>query len=670
MAVDIGIVVGDAGLPTTADLEVFNRVEDLGYVPTYVDDAAAVPAGRDGFVICDSVTAATVGTKYRDLTVPVITLEFDLWDDNRLAANTGAATAASAAFDLEAHVITAGFADPLTVLTSALAQRGVLDADLPAGRSIFARPGADATRAMGWTFETGAALTVGTAPARRVALHLPEAWTTALTSSGVDLLERMFEWAFRPFAVTFDAGLSRVRVSADGLGNAVGATVQRSLDLITWTTVRGGDPAPVSGGVLQLDDYEFSPNVVNHYRVTVARDVRSPGIGFAGAAAAANNAAINPALPTAARAKHLLLYYSAVRDGSGTITLSGPAGYSVLHAADGHLKVYGKQHGGSESVPTITPSGAAAGSDVQGQSVALRNATVAVSTKDHVLTLTPEMNVSFPALQVTRPRQVMLFLGWKQTGWTSVAALSGGTPFLNYSEIGDPASTVGNDSAMVWGWNQQFDVEPEDIPAGAFVVTGGVAHVTRGAVLALEPMTLTLSSSVTPTQDTVWIKDLVRPFLNTQVTVVEYSDLVVPDRTGIFEVIGRSYAVAVTDVRTTRRQTVTVMLPTPEAAADFVGRLSPGAPILFQTPPGCPIPGMYAVVGPLRVARMSKRATRRYVELPLTEVAPPSNDLVGATLTWQTVISSYATWADLIAAEATWSDVLEGIGSPADVIVP
>jgi len=666
MAVDIGIVIGNVGIPTAADNELYWRIEDLGYVPIHVDQTAAVPAGKEGFIIADSVTAATVGTKYRDLTVPVITLEFDLWDDNRLAANTGAATAASAAFDLVAHTITTGLADPLTVLTSALAQRGVLDADLPAGKEIFARPGADATRAMGWTFDTGAAMAVGTAPARRAALHLPEAWTSAFTVSGVDLLERLLEWAFRPFTLTFDSTLSRVRLSSDGFGNALTATVERSTNLINWSPVRGGDPAPVSGGVLQIDDYEFTPNVANHYRVTADRDVRTPGSGYSGVAASANNAAVNPAVPVAGRAKHLLLTYAASQDEIGSVGIS--AGHTAIVDLT-HIRLFGKVHNGNESAPTVTPSGSGAGSDVQAQTAVLRNAQLSTTGGAVALTPVAQQNVPTPAFTPTAPRQALVWLGWKKDDWTSVAALTG-AGYSSYLEFGDPSSIVGNDQGIVWGFKQQTEAGPTALAANAFVVTGGASAVSKSAVIAIDPMTVSVSGSITPAQNTVWIKDLVRPFLNRSVTVVDFSDEVTPARAGVFEVVGRSYEVAVTDVRLGRRQTLTLMFGDRDAAEDFRGCLGPGAPILLQVPANCPFSGMYAVVGDLVISKSSKRGVRRFATLPLTEVAAPGLDLAGATLNWTTVITSYATWADVLLAETTWADLLEGIGSPADVVVP
>lgn len=67
--------------------------------------------------------------------------------------------------------------------------------------------------------------------------------------------------------LTYDATLSRVRISATGMDVFTLVKVERSTDLIRWTTVRGGSAVTVAGGTFRLDDYEFAPNVLNYYRI-------------------------------------------------------------------------------------------------------------------------------------------------------------------------------------------------------------------------------------------------------------------------------------------------------------------------------------------------------------------------------------------------------------------
>jgi hypothetical protein len=68
--------------------------------------------------------------------------------------------------------------------------------------------------------------------------------------------------------LTYDPTLSRVRLVGGGLDQFTFVTFERSSDLISWTTVRGGESVPVSAGAATLDDYEFLPNEINYYRMT------------------------------------------------------------------------------------------------------------------------------------------------------------------------------------------------------------------------------------------------------------------------------------------------------------------------------------------------------------------------------------------------------------------
>lgn len=71
---------------------------------------------------------------------------------------------------------------------------------------------------------------------------------------------------------TYDAVLSRIRIAATALGaSATYAKVLRTRtvdNFFPFTTVRGGSAAPVTGGLLNIDDYEFPPGVQVTYQVT------------------------------------------------------------------------------------------------------------------------------------------------------------------------------------------------------------------------------------------------------------------------------------------------------------------------------------------------------------------------------------------------------------------
>lgn len=175
--------------------------------------------------------------------------------------------------------------------------------------------------------------------------------------------------------------------------------------------------------------------------------------------------------------------------------------------------------------------------------------------------------------------------------------------------------------------------------------------------------------------DDVWFKSIGRPFLNQRIyCVLNPSPITRTARNGVFPIVGRSYPVAVTDLRSAREVTLQVVTQTLEQRQDLDLLLASGDPIFIQTPSGHPLPTMYAVVGDTAEERPVRNRDCnndwRLWTLPLVEVAASGPDVVGSTSTWQTVINTYATWADVLANNATWADLLELVGDGSEVIVP
>jgi hypothetical protein len=178
-----------------------------------------------------------------------------------------------------------------------------------------------------------------------------------------------------------------------------------------------------------------------------------------------------------------------------------------------------------------------------------------------------------------------------------------------------------------------------------------------------------VTAFVTPTLTQVWLKSVARPFLNRQVIVQDYSEVERDAHAGIFVGVGAKYPIVVNDLRGSDEWALDVLAETRTDRNAIDALLDAGDVILVHVPADVDVPGGYVTVGRTRQRRTSRMSTRRIVSLPCTEVAAPGPDVVGATSTWQTVVSTYATWADVLAAHATWASVLELIGSPTDVIV-
>lgn len=465
--------------------------------------------------------------------------------------------------------------------------------------------------------------------------------------------------------LTYDSVLSRVQIAATGLGGATTAVVERSLDQITWVTVRGGSAVPAAGGSMSqtVDDYEFEPNALNYYRVRTTGAV----VTFVntGTAAHADNAAVSPALPAGAAAGDVLLIFAA-RRGSGDTT--APAGYSLI-ATYTLFKLYGKIHSGAEAAPTVGITGGAAGDTTGAQMAAFRDASLTVVGGPVSQTNgTSSLNINHPAILPSAPKALVLAFGYKLTAWTSVA------PLPDMTEVGDTSSTLGNDHGMVW----DFVVQPGDpttVNAGTFVTTGASGSSSRSGMLALLPASATSqTNSITPTLTTSWLKSVGRPFLNRPIVLGRISPIRRAARHGVFPIIDRSMPIAITQVRAGLAVTVQVITTTTEARQELDLLLAAGDQVLVQSPPGGKLPtNLHAVIGDTSEDHfnfVSDCIDPRAFELPLQQVAPPDSTIVPATATWQTVINRYTTWADVLAAHSTWASVLAMVADPSEVIVP
>lgn len=181
------------------------------------------------------------------------------------------------------------------------------------------------------------------------------------------------------------------------------------------------------------------------------------------------------------------------------------------------------------------------------------------------------------------------------------------------------------------------------------------------------------TTTITPDQSVVWFKSIVRPWLNRAVTVVSHGDIVSPARNGVFPIIGRTMPIAVADVRLSRQWDMVVKADDLSTADALDLVFASGDPLFVQTPAAgvlSTIPGGYVVVGDVKRSRFGTTSTRRWFDLPMTEVAPPGPDVVGSTSTWETLVAEFGSWTAVLAAFGTWEEVAEHVADPDVVIVP
>ena len=457
---------------------------------------------------------------------------------------------------------------------------------------------------------------------------------------------------------TYADDLSRVRISCTGApARADYATIERSADGITWSEVRGGGQVPLVGGECALDDFEFTPSVSNTYRASYV-DAADPAIIGPAASVSGVNVSLNPPLPGGLIDGDLMLCKAAIRSTSASVNT--PAGWA-LWVDGGNFRVFARTYVTGDVAPTVTFTGGGVADDTVARILGVSN--WSGPTWNYQSNASAQ-NIAVPMIGLVADvgPNLMIRMGWKQS--TATSSSMPGWTFLSRDSV-----VAGDDETVLWYSNLTLEGQG----AGQFTMSGGVAAVSKSVSMRLvRPAYLVReSTTVLPGLDRVWLKNPQRPYLNRPVTVVGWSDVQRPARTGVFDIVGRSFPVAVTELRGSRRYTLTLTTTDLDAHDDLDGVLGAGEPVLVHVPAGCPFPGGYWVVGETTVRRpAARRSERRYFDLPLTEVAAPDGTLVGNTITWQGVINGYATWADLIAAEPTWSDVLDAIGTPADVVVP
>src|SRR5690606_19650805 len=209
-----------------------------------------------------------------------------------------------------------------------------------------------------------------------------------------------------------------------------------------------------------------------------------------------------------------------------------------------------------------------------------------------------------------------------------------------------------------------------DIPAHLQAVIAEAAGNLR--VAAVRDVLAQHQAVITPELDSPWIKSITRPYLNHPVKLYEFGAEQRRARSGVFDVVGRTYPVAVTDVRRSREQEIQLLTEdrSEQDALNYI--LGTGETLFLHMPDAdCPIDSRYITVGTTSVSRTPYRYTKRRVySLPTVEVAKPDVSIVGVTNTWENVTTTHATWADLVADVDTWAELVDEVADAEDVIVP
>lgn len=228
---------------------------------------------------------------------------------------------------------------------------------------------------------------------------------------------------------------------------------------------------------------------------------------------------------------------------------------------------------------------------------------------------------------------------------TVTAALADGT---SYIVRGGGPYTLAGEIGVVDDFEAPLDIA---VTYTAVADTGDVASTG----------TITLGSSEAFGQPTAWLKDPLIPSRNVPVQLTGSLELTYPARLGVFDVIGKSNAVAVAGVRSSSRFRLPLATLNPSSIDDLRTILLSGNVLLLQAPGGYRIGNTYIAVNdvseqyPTRVLRLSAR----YWQLDVVTVDRPVGAYVSAINTWASVATTYGTWGTM--AAQTWLTVMQGV---------
>lgn len=476
-------------------------------------------------------------------------------------------------------------------------------------------------------------------------------------------------------SLTYDDTLSRVRITADGLC-ATGAptvvdTFARTTVTGTWTTADTGQAWTVTGGL--TSDYQVTGGVgrqnnssVNAFRGSLL-DAGSADLDYAVTVATDKIASgANQIIEINHRFQDTLNYYATRLTFTTTqsVTLdvrkrvanvnttmdTTSIGDDGTHTASQQWRVRLSVRGSTIKAKAWQPS--------------LGEPDWQVTATDFALTTGNNLALRSVLSSGTLNAPVLFTFDDLETFGASYATVDRTTDNVNYTTVRGATAVP-----ITTGCELERTVDDYEFPVGP-EITYRVRSFTEDGTLATTSLCY-----ITVDQPDVWIKSIGRPFLNQRVNcVLNPSPITRQARNGVFDIVGRSFPVAVTDVRGSRRVTVRVVTQTTQERQDMDLLLASGDPVYYQTPADHPLPTMYAVIEDTTESRpvLNRRCNNdwRLFELPSIEVAAPAADVVGSTSTWQTVVSTYATWADVLAAHSTWSSLLELVGDGSEVIVP
>ena len=195
------MVVGDAVTLSTSDQNKKTEFESWGWTVTAIDDDAVqatydnAAANNDVMYISESSASSSVGTKATLLDIGIVNEENYTWDQMRFTATADQdLTHTTINISNNSHYITSVFSTGNLMIYGSADGIGNMVAGLASGGQLLATENNTGSAAL-FYFETGAALTTGTAPNRRVGIPTSYSTFTNWNADVKTIVQRSLEWA-------------------------------------------------------------------------------------------------------------------------------------------------------------------------------------------------------------------------------------------------------------------------------------------------------------------------------------------------------------------------------------------------------------------------------------------------------------------------------------------
>jgi Malectin domain/Domain of unknown function (DUF4832)/Divergent InlB B-repeat domain len=234
------LVIGNIATPGAADLAIRDRLQSQGYTVQLVGDSASVTGdaiGKALVILSSTVASGNVSTKFQTVAVPLINWETGLQDELSFTTVSNQGTEAGQTalnIVLASHPLAGGLPTGDSTVTTVAS--GFSWGEPGGSPIIIARTANASNRPCIYAYESGSAMTVGTAPARRVHLFLQNQTFSTLNEDGLKLFDAAVSWA----------------INQDSAGAGKGSG---SLDYAAWV---GGHS--VAGGPQEDDDHDGVTN--------------------------------------------------------------------------------------------------------------------------------------------------------------------------------------------------------------------------------------------------------------------------------------------------------------------------------------------------------------------------------------------------------------------------